>query len=93
METQSIDLNPETIQKLEKIEQAITYWSRKHGTLSIQVEKAKIQLAGMYDSRKQLFNEIVQENDFPKGAQITEILESGEVRIAIPTSGVNSSDS
>lgn len=84
METRSIDLDPDTIQNLEKIEQSITYWSRKHGTLSLQVDQAKAQLAGMYDARHQLFDNIIQKNNFPKGTKIIEILESGEVKIALP---------
>jgi len=90
METQSIDLDPETIQKLEQIEQAITYWSRQHGSYSIKADQAKLQLSGMYSSRKQLFDEIVEKSNLPEGARITEILESGEVRIALPK---DSSDS
>jgi hypothetical protein len=87
METKSIDLDPETIKQLEQLEQSITYWSRRYGTLSLQVDQAKVQLVGMYDARRQLFDEIVQKNDFPKGTRIVEILESGEVKIAIPDSG------
>jgi hypothetical protein len=93
METRSIDLNPETIQRLEQIEQSITYWSRKHGVLTLQVDRAKAQLAGMYDSRQQLFDEIVQANNFPKGTRIVEILESGEIKIALPDSEPPPSDS
>lgn len=86
METRSIDLDPETIQRLEKIEQAITYWARQHGSHMIKADQARVQLSGMYDSRQQLFKEIVEKSDLPEGAKITEILESGEVKIALPPS-------
>jgi hypothetical protein len=84
METRSIDLDPETIQKLEKIEQSITYWSRQHSSFSVKADRAKAQYEGMCDSRQQLFDEIVKANNLPEGSKIIEILESGEVKVILP---------
>ena len=93
METQSISLSPEDIQKLEKIEQSITYWARKHSSHTIKADQAKGQLVGMYGSREHLFSEIVQKNDLPEGARIVEISESGDVMVALPEDKDSSSGS
>lgn len=84
MQIKSLDLDPETIEKLEGIEQSINYWARQHSALLVKQERIKIQLMGMYDSRDQLFNEIIENSGFPKGSKIKSISEAGEVQIVVP---------
>jgi hypothetical protein len=84
MQIRSLDLDPETIEKLEKIEQAINYWSRQNASLVVKRRRIEDQLVGMFDSRDQLFSEIIEKSGLPEGSKIKTILESGEVQIAIP---------
>jgi len=80
----SFNLDPESIDYLNKIEHSITHWSRELGLTALRIRGLEVQLAGLYESREQFMKKTIEKAGFKADkADNINVLPNGEVRFIL----------